>query len=175
MQCRPETCFREPGQAEGTGQAEALDLLREVGVLLLTAQERAREGRTPTKPGEGKWYTTKPRWGGGTGGDIGNMGGNTDEAAAAAAATAAGGEAASSANAASSRDDKRMRSGSKTKSRKQSMADAYKKLQPGSGTWDPKVTYLAIGKEEDSAFDHVRPDHPDPTRLARSFLSLVSG
>jgi hypothetical protein len=48
-----------------------LDLAREVGVMLLLAQERAREGKEEIKPGEGKWWTSTPRWGGGPGGSMG--------------------------------------------------------------------------------------------------------
>ena len=51
-------------------QVEMLDLMREVAAMLLLGQERAREGKSPTIPGQGKWYTTVPRWGGGPGGEI---------------------------------------------------------------------------------------------------------
>lgn len=81
--CRVETNFhddrKESGKA-GDGRRgrrtidvdekwkEILDLAREVGVMLLLAQERAREGKEEVKPGQGKWWTDTPRWGGGTGG-----------------------------------------------------------------------------------------------------------
>ncbi len=83
--CRAETNFRPDGMM-GNGEADGssgyrmkfsegvdewrdiLDLAREVGVMLLLAQERAREGREEVKPGEGKWWTTTPRWGSGPGG-----------------------------------------------------------------------------------------------------------
>ena len=61
-------------------QIETLDLMREVAAMLLLGQERAREGKSPTIPGQGKWYTTVPRWGGGPGGEIscgGDNGGAT--------------------------------------------------------------------------------------------------
>lgn len=48
-----------------------LDLGREIVAILLTAQQRAREHKTEVKFGEGKWWATKPRWGGGPGGPIG--------------------------------------------------------------------------------------------------------
>jgi hypothetical protein len=79
--CRVETNFhddrKEDGKAgDGDSMSEVaedqrkaiLDLAREVGVMLLQAQERAREGKEPVKPGEGKWWTVTPRWGGGPGG-----------------------------------------------------------------------------------------------------------
>ncbi|KAF7505185.1 hypothetical protein GJ744_001175 [Endocarpon pusillum] len=83
--CRVETNFRpdcmtangEVGGSSGYGMKPSevvdewrgiLDLAREVGVMLLLAQERAREGKGEVKPGEGKWWTATPRWGGGPGG-----------------------------------------------------------------------------------------------------------
>ncbi|KAL2163706.1 hypothetical protein VTH06DRAFT_5764 [Thermothelomyces fergusii] len=48
-----------------------LDLGREVVAGLITAQHRAREGRTEKRIGENAWWCTKPRWGGGPGGPIG--------------------------------------------------------------------------------------------------------
>jgi len=79
--CRVETNFHDERKEDGkagdgnsiTEVAEdqrktVLDLAREVGVMLLLAQERAREGKEPVKPGEGKWWTVTPRWGGGPGG-----------------------------------------------------------------------------------------------------------
>ena len=52
-------------------KAEAYDLLREVGAMLELAQERARDGKEEQKPGAGKWWTSKRRWGGGAGGPMG--------------------------------------------------------------------------------------------------------
>jgi hypothetical protein len=61
-----------PGQVgKGEEWRQVLDLAREVGVMLLLAQERAREGKEEIKPGEGKWWTSTPRWGGGPGGSMG--------------------------------------------------------------------------------------------------------
>jgi hypothetical protein len=57
-------------ELEGS-KAEVYDLLREVGAMLKLAQERAREGKKEVKSGAGKWWTTKPRWGGGSGGPMG--------------------------------------------------------------------------------------------------------
>lgn len=135
VQTRPETSFRLPEEQVGKGRGEALDLLREVAALLLLAQERAREGKSEKKPGEGKWYTSTPRWGGGPGGEVGNAAGNSDEET-------------------SKKEDKKF---GRTKSRRTSAAEAYKTLHPGMGTWDPKTTYLAIGKREESEVDDVSP------------------
>ena len=48
-----------------------MDLSRELIAALLTAQHRARAGKTERRMGEGAWWATKPRWGGGPGGPIG--------------------------------------------------------------------------------------------------------
>ena len=58
-----------PPRAEG--ETEAIDLVREVGGMLLGAQERDREGCEEKAQGEGKWWTCTPRWGGGSGGPMG--------------------------------------------------------------------------------------------------------
>jgi hypothetical protein len=64
VSCRNTTGFATPAD-------ELLDFGREVVAVLLTAQQRNREGKPETRYGKGKWWTTKPRWGGGMGGPIG--------------------------------------------------------------------------------------------------------
>ena len=135
IQCRPEISFRLDSESVGTGHGEMLDLLREVGVLLLMAQERAREGKEEKRPGEGQWYTTTPRWGGGPGGEVGNASGNSDEIEP------------------RPREDRKR--DSRPRSRKANAAEAYKRLAPGMGIWDPKMTYMRIGKHPQSQFDDV--------------------
>ncbi|KAJ4291542.1 hypothetical protein N0V88_006139 [Collariella sp. IMI 366227] len=64
-----------PADGDFSGKSKdweaALDLSRELIAALLTAQHRAREGRTEKRIGEGQWWCSKPRWGGGSGGPIG--------------------------------------------------------------------------------------------------------
>lgn len=55
----------------GTDWDSTLDLARELVAALITAQHRAREGRTEKRIGENAWWCSKPRWGGGPGGPIG--------------------------------------------------------------------------------------------------------
>lgn len=55
----------------GRERESVIDLSREVIAALITAQHRAREGRTEVRPGKNAWWTTRPRWGGGPGGPIG--------------------------------------------------------------------------------------------------------
>ncbi|KAI0157080.1 hypothetical protein GGR52DRAFT_565190 [Hypoxylon sp. FL1284] len=89
----------------GAGGAGAVDELvdfgRELVAGLITAQHRAREGRAETRFGEGKWWATEKRWGGGEGGPIGrevdgdSVVGDKDAAAAPGSsdgAAASGGE-----------------------------------------------------------------------------------
>lgn len=57
-----------------------LDLGRELIAALVTAQLRAREGKTEQRLGEGKWWATEKRWGGGQGGPIGREVENDDTA-----------------------------------------------------------------------------------------------
>ncbi len=57
-----------------TTMEEVMDLAREVTCLLVTAQQRAREGKEEVKHDEkdpNKWWCFKKRWGGGSGGPIG--------------------------------------------------------------------------------------------------------
>ncbi|KAF2273963.1 uncharacterized protein EI97DRAFT_460640 [Westerdykella ornata] len=134
IQCRPETSF-------GTETDAVLDVARELGGLLLLAQERAREGRTETKAGEGKWWTTKPRWGGGPGGEIGEAAGASDAPAMEPPAK-------------EEKPSVRMRLGQKDR-KKPSPAEVWKVLKPGNPLWDPRIVYEAIGKETDSDWDEV--------------------
>ena len=78
FQARHETRFwagkseEEKGPWEGEGgKLDRLDVLREVGALLVLAQERARDGVEEVVPGRGKWWAEKRRWGGGSGEAIG--------------------------------------------------------------------------------------------------------
>ncbi|KAH8727800.1 hypothetical protein GQ44DRAFT_703000 [Phaeosphaeriaceae sp. PMI808] len=68
IQCRADVNFGSMATLEAES---VLDTVRELGGLLLIAQERAREGKTERRGGEGKWWTTQDRWGGGPGGEVG--------------------------------------------------------------------------------------------------------
>ncbi|KAK7711222.1 hypothetical protein SLS57_008137 [Botryosphaeria dothidea] len=120
------------------GQHEALlDLMREIGSLLFIAQERAREGRSEVKPGEGKWWTTVPRWGGGKGGEVGEARGDSDGPTPKP-----------------EKEDRPSRS-SRKPTKKKTAAEIWAELRPGSGYWDPKVEYEAIGRDRSSEWDDV--------------------
>ncbi|KAL4916920.1 hypothetical protein BDW62DRAFT_93472 [Aspergillus aurantiobrunneus] len=142
-QCRPETVFRGPEETHGSGLGDTCDLVREVGAMLLAAQERAREGTTEVKPGEGKWYTTRPRWGGAPNDAIGDSVRVTNE---------------QEREAASMNERKRSRpSGMRrpTLTRRMSSSDKWKIVQPGSSLWDRRMRYIRIGNEGESSFDDI--------------------
>ncbi|MCJ1477866.1 hypothetical protein MMC13_006539 [Lambiella insularis] len=149
-QGRSETAF-----GEGGGQADVADLLREVGAMLLLAQQRAREGKEDVAPNADRWYVTKPRWGGGSGEAIG-------EALAPSPVEEV-------ANAEHRYDDmtgrneeppmkkrsfeRRLRG---ERAREAKKKEDWKKsvLPPASG-WDKRVTYSRIGKDVASEFDDI--------------------
>ncbi|KAF2200561.1 hypothetical protein GQ43DRAFT_441440 [Delitschia confertaspora ATCC 74209] len=134
VQCRSETNFNaRKGSQEAQG---ILDVARELGGLLLLAQERAREGKTEKRAGEGKWWTTKPRWGGGPGGEVGEAAGPSDDPKA-------------------KTDDKPMRDQRGGLRRRPNPVETWKTLRPSNPLWDPRVTYEAIGKDLNQEWDEV--------------------
>lgn len=135
IQCSNQTSFRRAGEAEGQGQGELANLLREVGLILNLAQKRAREGQKEPDTSEGKWWVTKPRWGGGPGGEFGGLDDEDTEG--------------------SSKGRKR--------SKKSSAAYSWKRLQPQTSDWDKCVIYKQIGKDALSNLDTVS-SHFEPYR-----------
>lgn len=139
IQCRPDVKFG----ASGNKDAESnLDAVRELGGLLLLAQERSREGKTEQLAGEGKWWTTKERWGGGPGGEVEDI---------ATSSETSGTETASNTQ---ERFVHRNTDGSRIR-RRPSPAQIWKVVKPGNPLWDPKVVYEAIGKDKDTEWDDV--------------------
>jgi hypothetical protein len=139
VQCRADVNFGASGKLEAQS---TLDAVRELGGLLLLAQERAREGKSERRSGEGKWWTTKQRWGGGPGGEVGE------------AIAAAGTLAKEAAPKLEEKPIERARDGSKVR-RRPPPAEIWKALRPGNPLWDPKVTYEAIGKNKGVEWDDV--------------------
>ncbi|KAK7532993.1 uncharacterized protein J3D65DRAFT_633990 [Phyllosticta citribraziliensis] len=134
--------------ASTAGQREALlDVIREIGSILCIAQERAREGKSERKPGEGMWWTTAPRWGGGPGGEVGEGRGDSDGPLEKAKEEKE--ERSSSRGSSSSSTSRRVAAKKKT------AAEAWADLKPGVGYWDPKVEYEAVGKDRRSEWDDV--------------------
>lgn len=156
MSCRGTTGFATPLE-------ELLDLAREVSTVLLTAQQRARQGKTELRFGEGKWWTEKKRWGGGPGGPIGREvdkievvgigekieeGVKSEQALPSRAAVIGGISGPSPLK-------RPKRSGGDGKSGTMGIYDNYRKLNPPASTWDRKARYEAIGKIPGAAYDDV--------------------
>ena len=139
VQCRADTNFGSTGDLQADS---ILDTVRELGGMLLLAQERAREGKTEKRAGEGSWWTTTHRWGGGPGGEVGEGKGASD-----ATTTDAG-------NKGDEKPTGRSRMGSKDR-RKPTPAEIWRTIKPGNPLWDPKILYEAIGKDRTVAFDDV--------------------
>lgn len=142
VQCRPDVFG-----LSGNVQAESLlDVARELGGLLLLAQERAREGTREKRAGEGKWWTTKPRWGGGPGGET--IEAINDAPEPRRTTLSAGGRAGQTAQ--------RLADGQGLgKSKRIYMAEHWKVLRPSVSHWDPKIMYEATGKERGSDWDEI--------------------
>jgi hypothetical protein len=154
ISCRGETEFDE-GRSD-----PVVDVLREVGALLMIAQERARQGKTETKPGEGKWWTTVPRWGGGLGGEPANT--DAPQVAESITSVASATEKLINESEAKAYLESRARQGSRGQAssrRKMTPIEAWQVLRPGAGFWDPRVEYTAIGKPPSSEYDEVRYSH----------------
>ena len=130
VSCREQTSFRDPSEAMGEGKIEIMDLLREIGVMLLLAQKRAREGKEEEVPGEDKWWANAPRWGGGVGSEPADA---SEEFAG----------------------DVTTSGPSRKKHKKASRMEAWKSMQPPGTTWDKGVAYHSIGRDKTSDHDDV--------------------
>ncbi|KAJ5628531.1 hypothetical protein N7490_010759 [Penicillium lividum] len=166
-QCRTETGFRNESDTPGTGLGEVCDIFREVGGMLLAAQERAREGGVEVRPGEGKWWTIKPRFGGATSdgilADLMNgpgihgipipdslLGPSEDKPLTSA-------PEAESARKRHKFEHPFVTSLARRPSamRKLSSAEKWQMIQPGPSLWDKRMRYMQIGKAKDSPFDDI--------------------
>lgn len=161
VQCRQETRF-------GTASKDTMDVLREVGGLLALAQERAREGQTEHVPGEGQWWTEKPRWGGGTGEPIGTP--LEDEEAANLKAeehkTAPPADVGDGERASKRRNTPKR--GWRTEisrqiSKKMMLADSHK---PPKANWDRRTDYQRVGTPKKQGHDDVSFTLDDESRLS---------
>jgi hypothetical protein len=149
VQCRADVNFGATGKLE---VQSTLDTVRELGGLLLLAQERAREGKSEKRGGEGKWWTTKERWGGGPGGEVGEAVGAIDTLAKDAAVKL------------EEKPVERARDGSKVR-RRPAPAEIWKTLRSNNPLWDPKVTYEAVGKNTSHEWDDVGLRTTDPKKF----------
>lgn len=149
IQCSNQTIFRRPGEAEGEGQGEMANLLREVGLMICMAQKRAREGLAEPDPKKGEWWATKPRWGGGPGGEVENPQSNVG-------------------------DEPDGTGRERKRSKRTNAVESWKNLQPPSSGWDRGVLHLQIGKAKSSEYDDVRFPFPSPCSYLIPFRSTSS-
>lgn len=172
VQCRGETKFL-------TEQAEIADLLREVGAAILTAQERTREGRTEPTSRE-QWFVTRRRWGGGSGEAIGtplgwaslaeklSCGGEGTEKEKARAVVAVTGESDGLPPTKKRiQVDRRTREGMRRTERRK-REDLSRSYLPPKPTWDARVRYMRVGREDEAGFDNVS------GRIGFQFTHLLS-
>lgn len=139
IQCRPDVDF---GTSSNLDAESTLDTIRELGGLLLLAQERAREGGVERLAGEGKWWATKERWGGGPGGEVED------------ATSLRGPSGIAEAPGTQEKSTSRNTDGSRVR-RRPTPAQLWKTVKPGNPLWDPKVVYEAIGKATGADWDDV--------------------
>ena len=137
VQCRADVNFGVTGKL---ASESILDTVRELGGLLLLAQERAREGMTEKRGGDGKWWTTKARWGGGSGGELHDTK-NTRAKDVPVKGMNYG-------------SIERNRDGSKVR-RRPTPIELWSTLKSGNALWDPKIEYEAIGKDRSVEWDDV--------------------
>lgn len=162
ISCRASTVF-------ATEPEERLDLAREVVAVLLTAQQRAREGKAERRAGEGEWWTTSSRWGGGPGGPIGKEGDKIEESMPNPGLGLAGGEKPTSGPSPDTLNEvkraiggingpspsKRTKKGPALKDGNMQIYENYRKMLPPSSTWDRKARYCAIGKVARAGYDEI--------------------
>jgi hypothetical protein len=145
ISCRTSTVF-------ATEPESRLDFGREVVAVLLTAQQRARAGKSEKRFGADAWWTSKPRWGGGPGGPIGREADTPEELVPAA------GEKPGLMS-----EMKRVIGGingpvpgRRTRRTGSSQVyENYRKLLPPSSGWDRRARYSAIGKAKGAGADDI--------------------
>lgn len=114
--------------------AQSLDLAREVMAALITAQHRTREGREEVRFGRDTWWTTRRRWGGGSGGPIGR---EIERDGGPEGTIPRGGPV-----------PKRPR-------KTMPIYDNYRMVRAPASTWDRRAKYEAIGRCKESHHDDI--------------------
>ncbi|KAI5859910.1 hypothetical protein GGS23DRAFT_253802 [Durotheca rogersii] len=146
-----------------------VDFGREIVAALITAQHRAREGQTEKRFGEGKWWATEKRWGGGEGGPIGrevdgdSVVGDKDSVGPSESGSADGaGQAGRGAGPSQPQDKGKtvpipMRGPPLNKKPRKNLSiyDNYRMVRLPSSNWDKKTKYMAIGKAKGADYDDV--------------------
>lgn len=186
VSARHTTSFAPPDSTGSSApdRESILDLARELVAALITAQHRAREGRTEKRIGENAWWATKPRWGGGPGGPIGRevemLSGADETIGDKDAPPPPEGAPQPQASSSSSRGDGMslprrpfssrnsglssplLSSSSAAKGAKRlkksgsnPMYDNYRMVRPPAANWDSKTRYQAIGRVRGVDYDDI--------------------
>ncbi|MCJ1470693.1 hypothetical protein MMC07_009340 [Pseudocyphellaria aurata] len=179
MQCTNQTVFCRPEEASGEGQGESANLLREVGVMLSIANKRSREGQTEPDSRAGKWWVSKPRWGGGPGGETGILEESQDakEPEPKLSSSCAPGLADEGKKTTcepqppirrggsdrflrkqepgSSKEDCEGSAKGRKRTKRSNAVESWKTLQPAQSTWDKNVVYKQIGKPKSATCDDI--------------------
>ncbi|KAI1090499.1 hypothetical protein F5B19DRAFT_320113 [Rostrohypoxylon terebratum] len=149
-----------------------IDFGRELVAALITAQHRARESQTEKRFGEGKWWATMKRWGGGEGGPIGrevdgdSIVGDKDSAVPKNSEDDASHKSSSSSSSSPSSHSKARPSSlppipmrgqpvNKKPRKNMSIYDCYRMVRLPSSNWDKKTKYATIGKVKGTDYDDV--------------------
>ena len=117
-------------ETNSPSHATLRDILYEVGLMLLLAQKRSREGQKEPS-WDDRWWVKVPRWGGGPGGPVEVAPRESD-----------GYEADSNGR-------------GRKKARMSLPQERYKNLEPPRSMWDKNITYQRIGKAKRGDFDDV--------------------
>ncbi|KAI1385227.1 uncharacterized protein F4822DRAFT_412459 [Hypoxylon trugodes] len=154
-----------------------IDFGRELIAALIIAQHRAREGQPEKRYGEGKWWATEKRWGGGEGGPIGrevdgdSIVGDKDAVESDAERPSSSStpqnqpeeKAGSSSSLSLTKGGKaslpsipmRGQPASKKPRKNMSIYDSYRMVRPPSTNWDRKAIYKAVGRPRGADYDDV--------------------
>ena len=156
-----------------------MDFAREIIAILLTAQQRTRETQTEQRFGEGKWWTSAPRWGGGSGGPIGREGDKVESSPSSdlpekicattdpslLESTEKRNVAAPLLSPGTQGNLARVSQGLKPMPKRvkksahrdayAQMCENYRKMLPPSSTWDRKTRYMSIGKSGNADCDDI--------------------
>ncbi|KAI1264562.1 hypothetical protein F5Y18DRAFT_73746 [Xylariaceae sp. FL1019] len=147
-----------------TPMESRIDFGRELVAALVTAQHRAREGKTEKRFGEDKWWATAKRWGGGEGGAIGReVEGDSIVGDKDAGNVNPGGPAGEVSAETPPEPEPTKPSGipfrgppmSKKARKTMSMYDRYRMVRLPASNWDKKARYEAIGKAPGKDYDDV--------------------
>ncbi|KAI1826337.1 hypothetical protein F4861DRAFT_102815 [Xylaria intraflava] len=146
-----------------------IDFGRELLAALVTAQLRDREGKAEKRIGEGQWWATEKRWGGGEGGPIGReIEGDTiigDKDVVDTDSTmedsphSRGAQSSSSGSVSQGSNPReipvRGAPANKKMRRTLSIYDRYRMVRLPSSNWDKKMRYETIGKVKGTDYDDV--------------------